>query len=102
MLYSITFECKLAQGKGEVFVQDVKAPPEPQSLLFYDWQANDLVHLCTNNSNFSVSTVDTTFNLEDFFVTPTTYHHLLLEDAHTAAQQKHPIMLGPILVHQCT
>lgn len=69
VLYSIMLECKLAQGKGEMFVQNVKAAPEPQSVLFYDWQANDLVHFFTNNSNFSVLTVDTTFNLGDFFVT---------------------------------
>ena len=44
MLYSRMLEYKVAQGKGEVFVQDVKAAPEPQSVLIYDWQANDLVH----------------------------------------------------------
>ena len=90
-------ECKLAQGKGEVFVQDVKAAPEPQSILFYEWQADDLVRFCTNNHKFSVLTVDTTFNLGDFFVTPMTYHHLMLEDVHT---RNHPIMVGPMLVHQ--
>ena len=99
VLYSIMMECKLSQGKGDMFVQDVKAAPEPQSVLFYDWQIDDLVRFCTNNSDFSILTVDTTFNLGDFFVTPTTYHHLMLEDIRTG---KHPIMLGPILVHQRT
>ena len=28
VLYSIMLECKLAQGKGDLFVQDVKAAPE--------------------------------------------------------------------------
>ena len=37
ILYSIMLECKLAQGRGELFVQDVKAAPEPQSILFYQW-----------------------------------------------------------------
>ena len=97
ILYSIMLECKLAQGKGELFVQDVKAAPEPQSVLFYRWQVDDLVRFCTNNSNFSVLTVDTTFNLGDFFVTPMTYHHLLLENIRTG---NHPIMIGPMLVHQ--
>ena len=97
VLYSIMLECKLAQGKGELFVQDVKAAPEPRSVLFYQWQVDDLVCFCTNNSNFSVLTVDTTFNLGDFFVTPMTYHHLFLECIHTG---KRPIMIGPMLVHQ--
>ena len=72
VLYSIMLECKLAQGKGQAFVQDVKAAPEPQSVMFYDWQAEDLIRFCTNNQNFSILTVDTTFNLGDFFVTPMT------------------------------
>ena len=75
-------------------MQDVKAAPEPQSVLFFDWQANDLVRFCTNNSNFSILTVDTTFNLGEFFVTPVTYHHLLLEDVNTG---NHPVMVGPML-----
>ena len=91
VLYSLMLECKLAQGKEEVFVQDVKAAPEPQSVLFFDWQANDIIRCCTNNSNFSILTVDTTFNLGEFFVTPVTYHHLLLEDVHTG---NHPVMVG--------
>ena len=97
VLYCIMLECKLAQGKGELFVQDVKAAPEPQYVLFYDWQVDDLIRFCTNNQRFSVLTVDTTFNLGDFYVTPITYQHLMLEDVHTG---KHPIMVGPMLVHQ--
>ena len=73
VLYSIMLECKLAQGKEQVFVQDVKAAPEPQSVLFFDWQVADLIRFCTKNNNFSVLTVDTTFNLGDFFVTPMTF-----------------------------
>lgn len=57
VLYSIMLECKLAQGKGQVFVQDVKAAPEPQSVMFYDWQAQDLIRFCTNNQTFSILTV---------------------------------------------
>ena len=91
-------ECKLAQGKQDVFVQDVKEAPEPLSVLFYNWQAKDLVRFCTHNHSFSILTIDTTYNLGEFYVTPITYHHLMLEDVRTG---KHPIMAGPMLVHQC-
>ena len=37
VLYSIMLSCKLAQGTREAFVRDVKAAPDPQSILFYDW-----------------------------------------------------------------
>ena len=94
VLYSVMLECKLAQGKSNAFVRDVKAAPEPMAVVFFDWQLNDLERFCTNNHSFSVLSVDTTFNLGDFFVTPTTYRHLMLEDG------KHPAIIGPVLVHQ--
>ena len=37
VLYSVMLECKLAQGKSEAFVRDVKAAPEPMAIVFYDW-----------------------------------------------------------------
>ena len=46
---------------------------------------------------YSILTVDTTYNLGDFYVTPITYQHLMLEDVTTG---RHPTFMGPILVHQ--
>ena len=77
-------------------MRDVKAAPEPQC-VFTDWQLADLVCFVTKPSDFCVFTADTTYNLGDFYVTPTTYQHLMLEDT---VSQKHPFFLGPILVHQ--
>ena len=51
----------------------------------------------TCNHHFSVPTVDTTYKLGEFYVTPMTYHHLMVEDIKT---KRHPVMLGPLLVHQ--
>ena len=42
-------------------------------------------------------TVDTTFKLGQFYVTPMTYQHCMLQDIKT---RQHPIMIGPLLVHQ--
>ena len=41
-LYSIMLECKLVQGKAEVFVQDVKAAPQPMCVLSFNWQLYDM------------------------------------------------------------
>ena len=41
-LYSVMLECKLAQGKAEVFVQDVKAAPQPMCVLSFNWQFDDM------------------------------------------------------------
>ena len=35
-LYSVMLECKLAQGKTEMFVQDVKAAPQPMCVLSFN------------------------------------------------------------------
>lgn len=51
----------------------------------------------TQSDDFGILTVDTTYNLGQFYVTPTTYPHLMLEDIST---RKHPAILGPVLVHQ--
>ena len=44
----------------------------------------------------SVFCVDTTFNIGHFYVTATTYKHLLLTDAKYGS---HPTMLGPCMLH---
>ena len=89
-------QCKLSEGKLAAFVRDVKAAPEPQCVLFYDWQINNLSWFLTSAEQFSIFCADTTFNLGQVYVTPTTYQHSILEDPRS---QKHPHFLGPILVH---
>ena len=96
VLYAVMMECKLAQGKADSFIRDVKAAPEPMAVLFFDWQLQDLERFCTDNSNFTILCVDTTFNLGEFYVTPTVYRHLMLEDT----EGRHPAIMGPILIHQ--
>ena len=94
-LYSIMFECKLAQGTSGVFVQDVKAAPHPMSVSCFEWQIDDMVRFVTCNHKFTVLTVDTTYKLNEFYVTPMTYHHLIVEDIKA---KRHPVLLGPLLV----
>ena len=96
-LYSIMLECKLAQGSSNVFVQDVKAAPFPMSVMCFEWQINDMVRFLTCNHHFGILTIDTTYKLGEFYVTPMTYPHLMIQDIKS---KKHPIMLGPMLVHQ--
>ena len=84
VLYSVMLECKLAQGTQEAFVRDVKAAPDPQYILFFDWQLADMERFVTNSSEqCGILTIDPTYNLGQFYVTPTTYPHLMLEDITT-------------------
>ena len=95
-LYSVMLQCKVSEGKEDAFVGNVMAAPEPQCLLFTEWQLNDLSRFVTNQNQFLIFTADTTYDLGDCCVTLTTYQHLLLEGTTT---MKHPHFLGPI-VHQ--
>ena len=97
VLYSVMLECKLAQGTQEAFVRDVKTSPEPQCILFMDWQLADMERFLVEVETHGILTVDPTYNLGQFYVTPTTYPHLLLQDITT---RKHPSLIGPVLVHQ--
>ena len=94
VLYSVMLQCKMSEGKCDAFVRDVKAAPEPQCVLFTDYQLSDLARFSTNSQEFSVLTADTTYNLGEFSIV---YQHLMLENTLT---NKHPYFLGPILVHQ--
>ena len=97
VLYSVMLQCKLCEGKTDAFVRDVKAAPDQQCVLFMDWQMSDLERFTTDSREYSIFTADTTYNLGDFYVTPTTYQHLLLESVRSG---KHPVFTGPILIHQ--
>ena len=97
VLYSVMLECKLAQGTQDAFVRDVKAAPEPQCILFLDSQLEDMERFLVDNDDFGILTIDPTYNLGQFYVTPTTYPHLMLQDITT---KKHPSIIGPVLVHQ--
>lgn len=78
------------------FVRDVKAAPDPALVLATDQQLDDMVRFCTSVDEFCVTTVDPTFNLGDFDVTPLSYRNLLLE---TKRSGKSPVFLGPLLIH---
>ena len=96
-LHTVMLECKLAQGKADAFVWDVKAAPEPMAVCYSDWQIQDLKRFCTNPDEFTILCAYTTYNLGDFYVTPLSYRHIMLEDIRTG---KPPTLPGPVLVHQ--
>ena len=73
------------------------AAPEPAAVLGFDWQMKDIAKFCTNPKHFSVFQVDPTFDLGTFSVTATQYEHLVLVNRQSG---KHPVMVGPLLVHQ--
>lgn len=74
----------------------MKVLPEPTIISCSNYQVEDLVSFGCNDTENCVITVDPTFLLRSFDVTPITYCHLLLECQRTG---KPPIWLGPLLIH---
>lgn len=86
--------CKESLG-SQAYVIPVEAAPEPMCVLTTDQQLADLVRFCTGDP-FGVISVDPTFNLGPFYVTPITYQNPLVE----TEKGSHPIVLGPVLLHK--
>ena len=68
-----------AEDPSSRFVHAIQAAPDPAVVIANDYKLNDLNRFCTSSSEFGILTVDPTFTLGDFDVTPVTYHHFLLE-----------------------
>ena len=78
--------CKDTSSGKSAFVRSVEAAPEPMCVLATDRQLCDLERFCLGTPS-SVLSVDPTFNLGPFYVTPITYHNLLVE----TKSGKHPL-----------
>lgn len=94
-LYSLMLQAHLEEG-SEKFIRDVKAYPEPAIVVASNQQLLDLERFCCDSSGYSILTVDPTFSLGEFDVTPTTYRHLLSCSKRT---NKPPVLLGPTMIH---
>ena len=88
----------LKQGERNpenAFVRKVETSSDPCVVLATNHQLNDIKRFCTNPSQFSVLGVDPTFNFGKYYVTLTTYRHLLLRNK----DGKNPVRIGPTLIH---
>lgn len=92
VLSQVMLMCK---DDSNSFVRAVEAAPEPMCILATDQQLLDMERFCTGDESCVVS-VDPTFNLGPFSVTPITYSNLLV----TTKTDSHPILLGPVIIHQ--
>ena len=79
-----------ARNKSTAFIRDVRVGAEPFCVLANDRQLHDLQRFCCNGHTFKPLTVDPTFNIGNFNVTPISYQYLLVE---TKQGQKPPTLL---------
>ena len=91
---------RLEASQLKPFIRRVQVTPELSCIVASDGQLNDLVRFCrTQFLPASVLCIDTTFNIGNFFVTPTTYKQKILVDTHYG---KEPTLLGPTMIHMQT
>lgn len=69
-VFAMMQSAKVGDSLGQ-FVRETRPSPELAFVLARDRQLDDLVRFCAISDSFSVLTVDPTFNLGDFDVTPT-------------------------------
>ena len=81
--------------RNDTVVRSVSEFPEPCFILATEQQLIDMVRFGTGE-NAQPITVDPTFNLGPFFVTPITIRNVLLQSKRTGASAA---FCGPILVH---
>ena len=80
------------------FIRSIQTHPNPLFMvLATNTQLQNLKSYCTSELLSSVMTIDPTFNIGKFSVTPATYQDLLLVSKRTG---EHPICIGPILISQ--
>ena len=96
-LDSVILKCIDDSTHRNRFLRFVQGAPQPLAFLSDDRQLLDLERFCTNPSKPGILSVDTTYNCGEFYLTPTTYRHQLLLSKRTG---KHPVLLGPTLIHK--
>lgn len=90
----------IAQIKENEFVRDLTiCGKSVQYLLYTDQQLNDLQLFCTNASQFSVFSIDATFNVGDFYVTNTCFENYRIVHADGKYRGRYPHALGPCFIH---
>ena len=94
-LYSVMLMAA-QESEHEKFTRGIAAWPEPMCVLGYDYQFKDIARFCCREHVAYPLGLDTTFNLGEFYVTPTSYKNLLL---YNVRDGKPPLFIGPTLVH---
>ncbi len=95
-LYSVLIMAVEEQSKEkEKYIHGVTAWPEAMCIVGFPYQFYDISRFCSNPLQFYPLGIDTTFNLGEFYVTPTAYKCLILENADN---EKSPTLVGLTLI----
>ena len=84
-----------AKNEQKDFVQHMVSHPEPLIICALESQLDGVAQSCTSEMDFSVLSIDPTFNNGPFNVIPTTFRHKMLYKTGT---QESPVFLGPVAI----
>ena len=94
-LQALVVKFKEESGSSNQYVQSIRLAPDPTIVLFNETQLNDMEQFCASSDKASVFGIDVTFNLGRFYATLCTYQNFKVVNE----RGKHPIMVGPALIH---
>ena len=87
----------MGQNEFKFIIREIKQFPEPFIVLATDEQLNDLERFSCDDAEFITMSVDPTFKIGKFNVTPISFRNLTLsiDCEHVSC----PVVMGPLLVH---
>jgi len=90
----------ISQVKEDSFVHDLTIDSNSiQYVLISEKQLNDMNNCCTHPFTFSVLSLDSTYDVGNYFVTNTCFENLKVVHADGKYRGRHPLEMGPTFVH---
>lgn len=86
----------LEKEMGGSCIKGLQWTPSPRVVYIEDWQIAEIVENCCQPDSTCVLSIDTTFNVGQFYVTSTTYQNAKFVNQRTGTLTN---LLGPALFH---
>lgn len=90
------FTSLLTMAKTDPTVRNLQWTPSPRVILCDNEQIKDIIEECCKLNSATIVSIDTTFNIGDFYVTSTTYQSSKFSNADTRKRANLP---GPAMLH---
>ena len=86
----------LDKSRNSTWIQNIQWTPCPRAVIASKGLLEDVVNNCCNPEKFGVFSIDTTYNVGDFYVTSTVYPHIKLASRSTGTA---PYLPSPAILH---
>ena len=86
----------LDKSRYSTWIQNTQWTPCPRAVIASKGLLEDVVNNCCNPEKFGVFSIDTTYNVGDFYVTSTAYPHIKLQSRSAGSA---PFLPGPAMLH---